>query len=100
MTDSQHSTRPRPLFALGRIVATPGALEALERAGKSPADFLARHQRGDWGDLSDDDRRENEFSLGRHLRLFSAYQLDRDVKIWIITEADRSATTILLPSDY
>ncbi|RIK08257.1 MAG: hypothetical protein DCC49_09260 [Acidobacteria bacterium] len=100
MTDSQHSTQPRPLFSLGRIVATPGALEALERVGKSPADILARHQRGDWGDLTDDDRRENEFSLGRHLRLFSAYHLDRDVKIWIITEADRSATTILLPSDY
>lgn len=100
MTDSNHSTHRRPLFSLGAIVATPGALEALEHAGKSPADFLARHQCGDWGDLSDDDRRENEFSLSRHLRIFSAYHLDRDVKIWIITEADRSATTILLPSDY
>jgi hypothetical protein len=90
----------RPLFSLGSIVATPGALEAMEHAGTSPAVLLARHQRGDWGDLSADDRRENEFSLGRRLRIFSAYHLDPDVKIWVITEADRSATTLLLPCEY
>lgn len=100
MTDSNHKTNDRPLFTLGSIVATPGALEALEHAGKTPAALLARHQCGDWGDLSADDRRENEFSLGRHLRIFSTYLLDGGVKIWVITEADRSATTLLLPSEY
>ena len=100
MTDSNHASHDRPLFSLGAIVATPGALEALERAGKAPSALLVRHQCGDWGDLSSDDRRENEFSLGRHLCLFSAYLLDGGVKIWVITEADRSATTLLLPSEY
>ena len=82
------------------MVATPGALEALDRAGLAPATFLSRHERGDWGDLGDDDRAENEFSLGKCLRLFSAYNLDDVTTIWIITEADRSTTTILLPADY
>jgi len=100
MTKSQNSKPRRPLFSLGTIVATPGALEALERAGKSPAEFLARHQSGDWGTLSDDDRAENELALVRRFRILSAYPLAPEVKIWIITEADRSATTILLPADY
>ncbi|TEU19184.1 MAG: hypothetical protein E3J25_00170 [Anaerolineales bacterium] len=90
----------KPLFPLGQIVATPGALEALERAGQEPAEFLARHACGDWGDLDDFDRKENELSLKRRLRLLSAYTLSTGVKIRIITEADRSATTLLLPSQY
>lgn len=100
MTDTSDFTTRRPQFALGNVVATPGALEALDRAGLEPAILLARHQSGDWGDLGDDDRAENEFSLGKHLRLFSAYDLDDGTTIWIITEADRSSTTILLPDDY
>jgi hypothetical protein len=63
------------------------------------ANSLKRHILGDWGDLSEEDRRENEYSLERHLRLFSAYE-GQEGKIWIITEADRSATTVLFPEEY
>lgn len=88
-------------FALGRIVATPGAIDALEAAGTTPWGFLRRHQIGDWGELSEDDRRENERSLVEGARLLSAYRLPRtNRKLWVITEADRSATTLLLPEEY
>jgi hypothetical protein len=87
-------------FQLGRMVATPGALEALQNAGQDAIEFIYRHQRGDWGDLSEDDKRENEFSVDNELRVFSAYHLEDETKIWIITESDRSATTVLLPSEY
>ena len=60
-----------PLFPLGRVVATPGALAALEKAGQQPLDFLARHVHGDWGDLCDEDRNENRLSLERGFRLLS-----------------------------
>jgi hypothetical protein len=89
-----------PRFDLGRVVATPGALEALIFVRESPATFLARHADGDWGDLDEDDRRENDRSLEYGCRLLSAYQLSDGSKIWIITEADRSSTTILLPGEY
>ena len=96
----QHTTKP-PLFSLGQIVATPGALAALEKAGHTPQEFLSRHLQGDWGDLSDEDRTENELSLQRGFRLLSSYRTNAgDTKIWVITEADRSATTILLPEEY
>jgi hypothetical protein len=87
-------------FPLGRTLITPGALDALEGAGQTPADFLRRHVSGDWGELSDGDRRENELSIKEGFRLLSAYQTARGDKIWVITEADRSVTTILLPSEY
>ncbi len=87
-------------FPLGRIVATPGALAALEEAGDTPASLLDRHAAGDWGDVGPEDWRENEFSLERGFRLLSAYTLSSGTKIWIITEADRSVTTLLLPADY
>ena len=87
-------------FLLGRLVATPGALQALEDASQHPAEFLARHQAGDWGDLEEADKQENELSVLNNLRILSAYTLTTGVKIWVITEADRSATTILLPSEY
>jgi hypothetical protein len=87
-------------FLLGRVVATLGVLTALEEAGESPGALLGRHVTGDWGDLDDHDRRENEFSVSRDLRILSAYTLSDGTKIWIITEADRSATTLLLPSEY
>ena len=90
----------QPRFSLGRLVATPGALEALEQAGQTPHEFLSRHVQGDWGDLDEHDRNENEFSLDKSLRILSAYHLKDGTKIWIITEADRSATTILLPEEY
>jgi hypothetical protein len=90
----------RPKFQLGQIVATPGALQALARSCQTPLEFLRRHVSGDWGDLDEDDRRENEFSLNARLRLLSAYTLLDGTRIWIITEADRSATTLLLPEEY
>ena len=88
------------LFELGRIVATPGALQALEAAGQQPAEFLDRHVSGDWGELEDEDKQENDFSLRNDLRILSAYTTSAGEKIWIITEADRSATTLLLPNEY
>jgi hypothetical protein len=87
-------------FALGHIVATPGALGALEEAAQTPGEFLARHALGDWGELDENDRQENEFSLARGFRLLSAYNLSNGTRIWVITEADCSATTLLLPSEY
>ena len=88
------------LFPLGRIVATPGALQALEAAGEQPAQFLDRHASGDWGELDDEDKQENEFSVRNGFRIFSAYTTRAGEKLWIITEADRSATTVLLPEEY
>ena len=87
-------------FALGRVVATPGALRALERAGQLPAEFLDRHVNGDWGEVPEEDKQENEFSVQHGFRILSAYTTSAGEKIWIITEADRSYTTILLPSEY
>jgi len=87
-------------FSLGRIVATPGALRALERANQSAAIFLARHAGGDWGELDREDVRENEYSVAHGLRLLSSYTTAVGEKLWIITEADRSATTLLLPDEY
>ncbi len=87
-------------FPLGRLVATPGALSALAEAEEEPLVYLSRHVSGDWGELCDEDKEENELSLREGFRILSAYQLRTGVKIWIITEADRSATTILLPSEY
>lgn len=89
-----------PLFPAGRIVATPGALALLEQANKSPVEFLTRHLRGDWGDLCQDDKAENELSLKYGFRLMSSYQVMDTEKLWIITEADRSVTTLLLPAEY
>jgi hypothetical protein len=88
------------LFPLGQIVATPGALAALEQAGQSAHEFLTRHVLGDWGDLDADDRRENELSLRAGFRLLSAYRLCTGERLWVITEADRSVTTCLLPEEY
>jgi hypothetical protein len=87
-------------FAVGRVVATPGALRALEKAEQSPAEFLDRHVNGDWGEVPDADKQENEFSVEHGFRIISAYTTSAGEKIWIITEADRSYTTILLPSEY
>lgn len=87
---------------LGQIVATPGAVQALLDAGHKPVptELLARHEAGDWGEVSPEDWQENELSVREGFRILSAYKLATGVKIWIITEADRSATTILLPEEY
>jgi len=93
------SERPSVL-ELGFVVATPGALRALEAARQSADEFLARHASGDWGELGAADCDENELSLREGFRILSAYTLRTGVKIWIITEADQSATTLLLPEEY
>jgi hypothetical protein len=84
---------------LGQVVATPGALKLLSEAREDPYDYLVRHSTGDWGDLCAFDRRQNEFALRHGYRVLSSYPVGREC-VWIITEADRSVTTILLPEDY
>jgi hypothetical protein len=89
-----------PLFPPGRLVATPGALASLEQTNKSPLEFLSRHLRGDWGDLCQEDKTENELGLKYGFRLMSSYPITDTEKLWIISEADRSVTTLLLPEEY
>jgi hypothetical protein len=88
------------LLTLGQIVATPGALAALERSQQPASCFLARHAIGDWGELDPADVAENEYGMVQGLRLLSSYKTGAGERIWIITEADRSATTLLLPGEY
>jgi hypothetical protein len=88
------------LFPLGQVVATPGALDALERAAESAADYLARHASGDWGELDAEDRAANDAALTDGSRILSAYTLGTKERLWIVTEHDRSYSTILLPSEY
>lgn len=87
-------------FDVGRIMATPGALAALRAAAVDPFTLLARHVTGDWGDVDIEDAQENEFSVSRRRRTWSAYVLPDGVRLWVITEADRSMTTFLLPDEY
>ena len=91
---------PRALFPLGQTVATPGALEALQRAGDSPATFLDRHVTGDWGNCDKEDAAANDLALRDGSRIFSVYHASDGTKLWVITEADRSSTCILLPEEY
>ena len=93
-------TASSPPFPLGQLVATPGAIQAMAAAGQEPAALISRHRRGDWGDLGQDDKRANDRALIEGDRVLSAYILPDRTKLWIITEADRSATTILLPEEY
>ena len=85
---------------LGRIVATPGALAAMEEADATALPFLVRHASGDWGDAPEEDAALNEEAVRDFLRVMSVYRLHTGETLWIITEADRSSTTILLPSEY
>ena len=87
-------------FEPGVMVATAGALQTILRVGKAPDEYITRHVAGDWGDLTDADKEENERALEQGTRLLSAYHLPDGTKIWIITEADRSSTTVLLPEEY
>ncbi len=93
-------TERKPLFDLGQLVATPGALAALEKTGQNAMEFLSRHVMGDWGDLPEEDKNENQISLERGFRLLSSYRTTADARVWVITEADRSHTTLLLPNEY
>mgnify|MGYP001818718626 CR=1 FL=1 len=92
--------RTKPLFKLGQVVGTPGALEEMAKAGQNPLELLRRHVTGDWGQVPEEDARENEFSVEKGFRIISVYTLSTGVKIWVLTEADRSASTFLLPEDY
>lgn len=95
MTDTLRTT-----LSLGQIRKTPGAKAAFEKAGEYGLPYLMRHASNDWGDICTQDREENELGLREGFRIFSVYRLKDETTIWIITEADRSATTILLPDEY
>ena len=92
-------------FHPGQIVATPGALEALQNAGQTPHEFLVRHLSGDWGDLDDEDRSLNDAAVIDGSRILSAYTTRKDERLWVITEAAddhgrRASSCLLLPSEY
>ena len=96
-----------PKFQLGKLVATPGSLEVLKKSNQSPTDFLTLHQSGQWGeDLCPEDKKLNDEAVAyegdtdKQQRVLSSYKTKTDERIWIITEWDRSATTILLPDEY
>lgn len=93
-------TKSGPRFPMGKPVITPAAQAVLDAAGIPGVLLLARHLRGDWGDLSVEDLASNELALLTGKRLMSSYALPGGGKVWMITEADRSVTTILLPDDY
>ena len=88
------------LFDTGFVVRTPGALLALIDAQVSETSLVERHQAGDFGELCEEDRTANERSIEKGGRVFSSYAVAPDTKVWVITEADRSVTTLLLPSEY
>ena len=89
-----------PKFELGRVVATPEAIDALEASGESPDSFISRHHTGDWGDVCADDAEANEEALQVGFRIFSVYHTAKKVKLYVITEQDRSSTCLLLASNY
>jgi hypothetical protein len=85
---------------LGRVVATPAAIEALTITNTHPLTLLRRHATGDWGNLCAEDIEANRLAVAIGARIMSAYTLPDDTKLWVITEGDRSVTTILKPEDY
>ncbi|KKL23507.1 hypothetical protein LCGC14_2424680 [marine sediment metagenome] len=92
--------KPKPLFSLGDIFLTPGAIAVLNESRQDVASLLRRHVTGDWGTLCDDDKQMNDDALECGARIFSAYVVGNDEKLWIITEADRASTTVLRPDEY
>jgi hypothetical protein len=92
--------KAQALFPLGRTVATPGALQALARTGTSPAELLDRHVTGDWGNVDAEDWAANERDLIDGERLLSVYYLEDGTKLYVITEWDRTVTTVLMNSEY
>ena len=102
---SQNNNSANPKFVLGTVVATPGALEALEKSGQSPVEFLKRHLQLEQGDLCDEDHDLNAEAVKDGSRILSAFKTSKDENLWIITEAaddqgQRSATTLLRPEEY
>jgi hypothetical protein len=100
MVAAGKNQRTEPRFSLGQQVATPGAIWAMEMAGQNPMDLLCRHHSGDWGDVCPEDAQVNERSVAQGFRIMSVYRLTDGKTVWVITEADRSITTILLPDEY
>ena len=98
--DSSSVHRAGPRFKLGRILATPCALEVIADARISIVDLLIRHMSGDWGDLPDSDREQNDAAITTGQRILSNYPLPGGRMVWLITEADRCTTTFLLPAEY
>ena len=91
----------QPRFRAGQLVMTAGVNDLVQRGALNPVPYLRRHLDGDWGDLCDDDRHQNDAALkSGEDRLFSSYRVTNDLKLWIITEWDRSVTTLLLPEEY
>ncbi len=99
MQQEQEPTR-HPLFSLGDVVITPGALAAFVAAHTYITPYLAQHQQGTWGNLDPHDIQANEHALQTGARLLSAYHLPDGTTIWVITEADRRSTCVLLPNEY
>lgn len=99
-TNTAGAQAKQPRVELGKVVATPGALRLLEAHGLNPLELLARHGQGDWGDVCPEDARANDQGLVDGDRLLSAYALPGGERVWVLTECDRSATTILLPGEY
>jgi hypothetical protein len=92
---------PNPQFRAGKVVVTAGVHELVQQGRLNPSEYLRRHLGGDWGDLCDSDRRQNDEALkSGQERLHSSYHIAPGLKLWIITEWDRSVTTLLLPSEY
>lgn len=90
----------KQILEIGRVVATAGALDALRQSSQSPSEFLNRHLSGDWGDLDEEDRQTNNDAVEHGYRVLSAYKLNSGTRLWVITEADRSSTCLLLPEEY
>lgn len=100
---NKHLAQPRPQInlRLGRLLSTPGAIEAMDKAGQDPLELLTRHRSGDWGDVGAADAAANtRAAVEGDERVLSAYALNDGRKVWIITESDRAVTTILLPDEY
>lgn len=97
---NQSANQKQPLFALGQVVATRGAFNTMNELGISANELILRHITGDWGDLCHEDRQQNTVAIESGMRVFSCYLINTEIKIWIITEADRSSTTLLLPEEY
>ncbi|AUZ86181.1 hypothetical protein [Methylophaga nitratireducenticrescens] len=99
MSNQATAQHKAPLFSMGQVVATPAALERLTELNTEASELLQRHLAGDWGDLHDDDCARNDAAVHNGSRIFSSYDIEDD-KFWVITEADRSVTTVLTPLDY
>lgn len=97
---ARYEQQRTPLFTLGTVLITPGALDMLEALQLAPLPFVLRHVMGDWGDLCQEDKQANAAALTYSSRLLSAYDIPPNHRLWIITEADRRSTTLLLPEEY